>query len=93
MNVFFTELQRLALFVGDALPEKWMTCAFVARLPSYVRQHLQASSRMDDITLGQILTRAQAIMLDRKELVTAAVQLVQSSTVHTSPSISDNHVL
>lgn len=90
MDVFLAEFQRLTLLVGDVLSEKWMTCAFVVELLNHVRQLLWASSRMDDMTWRQILTKAQAIMSDGKESVAAAVQPLQSITDHTSPT-SDNH--
>lgn len=86
MDVFLAELGRLTLLVGDVLPEKWMICAFVAGLPSYMRQHLRASTGMDDIILELILTRSQAIMSDGKELVAADVQLVQFI-----PCTANNH--
>lgn len=70
-----------------------MTCIFVAGMQSQVGGggYLRASSKMDDMTLGQILTRAWTIMSDGKELVAVAVQPVQSSTSHTSPSMLDNN--
>ena len=34
-DVFLAELKRLILLVGKALQEKWITCAFVAELPSH----------------------------------------------------------
>lgn len=61
VDVLLAELERLILLIGDALPEKWMKFAFVVVLLSHVRQHFWATSRMADMTLGQILTGAQAI--------------------------------
>ena len=39
---------------------------------------------MNDMILGQILTRAQVIMSDKKEPVAVAIQSVQSITNQTS---------
>lgn len=59
-----------------------MAHTFVARLLHHVRQH-NALSRIDDMTLSQLLTRSRAIMSDEKELVTAAAQPVKGNTSHT----------
>ena len=87
IDVFLAELQILALLIGKVLPEKRITFALVAGLLSHMKQHLWVSLRMDNMTLGQILTKAQAIMLDTKESVIVAIRLVQSSTNQTLPSL------
>ncbi|XP_003369125.1 zinc knuckle protein [Trichinella spiralis] len=46
--------------------EKALACAFVAGLPENVRQLLRAGSRMEDLRLSQILTRARAIITDER---------------------------
>ena len=43
-----------------------MACTFVTGLPNHVRLHHQAMVRMNDMILGQFLTRARAIMPDMK---------------------------
>ena len=53
----------------------------------HMRQHFRVSSRMGDMTQGQILIRAQAIMSDEKPPLEAAIQPVQSSTNQTSPTV------
>ena len=63
---FLVELKRLALLVEELLPERWMACAFVSRLPQ-VRELLQALARMDAMTLDQILIWAQVVMIDDKK--------------------------
>lgn len=53
-------------------------CAFVAELPTYLKQLLCVSSRMEAMTLDQIVARARAIMKDdisAAEPVAAAAQL------------------
>lgn len=66
VDVFLVELKKLAV-PNMPLPEHWMTCAFASGLPSHVKQILQASSRMEDLTLNQLLTRALSIMINEKE--------------------------
>lgn len=63
------------------MPDRWMACAFVSGLPHHVRQLLKASSRMDEMNLEQILTRARAIMTDDEGcqvLAAASIELPHS---------------
>ena len=53
---FLGELKYLALLVGGLLSERWMICTFISGLPQQVRQLLRASTRIDTMTLDQILT-------------------------------------
>lgn len=81
VDEFLAEMHRLARLVGEPLPDRWMACAFVSGLPHHVRQLLKASSRMDDMNLEQILTRARAIMTDDEGcqvLAAASVELTRS---------------
>ncbi|KRY07334.1 Pol polyprotein, partial [Trichinella patagoniensis] len=64
-DVFLAELRRLATLFGG-VSEKALACAFVAGLPENVRQLLRAGSRMEDLGLSQILTRARAIITDER---------------------------
>ena len=57
-------LAGLVWLVGEPLPDRWMTCAFMSGLPQHVRQLLRASSWMDTMNVEQLLTRARAIMTD-----------------------------
>ncbi|KRY45322.1 hypothetical protein T03_10195 [Trichinella britovi] len=64
-DVFLAELRRLATLFGR-VSEKALACAFVAGLPENVCQLLMAGSRMEDLGLSQILTRARAIITDER---------------------------
>ncbi|XP_003370059.1 conserved hypothetical protein [Trichinella spiralis] len=64
-DVFLAELKRLATLFGG-VSEKALACAFVAGLPENVRQLLRAGSRMEDLGLNQIITRARAIITDER---------------------------
>ena len=66
VDEFLADLHCLTQLVGEPLPECWMTCAFVSGLPQHVRQLLQASSRMETMTLEQLLTWARAVMTDNQ---------------------------
>ncbi|KRY84774.1 hypothetical protein T4D_6902 [Trichinella pseudospiralis] len=64
-DVFLAELRSLAALFGG-ISEKALACAFVAGLPENVRQLLRAGSRIEDLKLSQILTRARAIITDER---------------------------
>ena len=48
--------------------DRWLSRAFVSGLPSSVRRQLRGSSRMEHITLEQILARARALMTEVAEV-------------------------
>ena len=66
VDEFLAYLHRLTRLVGEPLPEHWMICAFVSGLLQNVRQLLRASSRMQTMTLKQLLTRASTVMTDNQ---------------------------
>ena len=63
VDVFLAELRRLAVPFGG-LSDKLLACTFVAGLPDTVKQLLRAGSRMDELPLAHILTRARAVLTD-----------------------------
>ena len=63
VDVFLAELRRLAVPFGG-LSLKMLACGFVAGLPDTVKQLLRAGSRMDELPIDQILTRARAVLAD-----------------------------
>jgi hypothetical protein len=71
VDVFLADLRKLASSFGG-LPDEAMACAFVAGLPEAVRQLLRASARVEEMDVGQILSRARAIMTDEAPVVCAA---------------------
>ena len=75
VDVFLAELRRLAVPFGG-LSDKMLACAFVAGLPDTVKQPLRAGSRMDELPLAHILTRARAILTDEVG-VAAAVSAIK----------------
>ena len=62
-DVYLAELRRLASLFGGTT-DKALACAFVAGLPDNIRQLLRAGSRMEELTLDQILARARAVLRD-----------------------------
>ncbi len=77
VDVFLAHLRQLATQFGG-VSERALTCAFVAGLPDEVRQTLRASSRMESLTLVEILSRARAIMVDGHLPAAAAARLTSS---------------
>ena len=60
------------------LAERGLVCAFIAGLPEHAENLLQATTRVDDLPISDILARARAILKDRlagTESAAAAAQL------------------
>jgi len=70
VDVFMAELRKLAAPLGG-LSDIVLSCAFVAVLPDTVRQLLRASSRMDTLTIEQLLARARAVMSEESDVAAA----------------------
>lgn len=71
VDVFLAELRRLAMHFGG-VSEKALICAFVAGLPDAIRHTLRASTRMEALTVEQVLVRARAILADEPLIAAAA---------------------
>jgi len=63
VDVFLAELRKLAVLFGG-MPERGLICAFIAGLPEHAEELLQATSRVDDLGISEILARARAILKD-----------------------------
>ena len=70
VDVYLADLRRLATAFGG-VSDKALGCAFVSGLPEIVRQSLRASSRMEKMTVNEILQRARAILADEPVAVGA----------------------
>ena len=57
-----------AHLIEENTSDRWLSCAFVSGLLGPVRWQLRWSSRMEHMTLEQILTRAQALMTGEAEV-------------------------
>ncbi|KFD49597.1 hypothetical protein M513_09540 [Trichuris suis] len=62
-DAFLADLRRLAGLFGG-LTDEGLACAFVAGLPGNVRQPLRAGSRMENLSLQDIVGRARAVLND-----------------------------
>ena len=82
VDVFLAELRKLAVPFGG-LSDKMLACAFVAGLPDTVKQLLRAGSRMDELPLAYILTRARAVLTDEVGVAAA----VSAMTVGAGASV------
>ena len=75
VDVFLKELCKLATQFGG-MTERGLVCAFIAGLPEHVENLLQATTRIDDLPISEILART--ILKDSltgTELAAAAAQL------------------
>ena len=77
VDVYLAELRKLATQFGG-MTERGLVCAFIAGLPEHAENLLQATTRVDDLPISDILARARAILKDRlagTESAAAAAQL------------------
>lgn len=87
-DVFLAELRRLAPLFGG-MSDKGLACAFVSGLPEGVRQLLRTGSRLEELSLEQILTRARAVMRDDPPLGAAGMEFsVKGSRTEPPPAAS-----
>ena len=63
MGVYLAELHKLATQFGG-MTEQGLVCAFIAGLPEHAGNLLQATTRVDDLLISEILARARAILKD-----------------------------
>ena len=75
VHVFMAELRRPAVQFGG-LSDKMRACAFVAGMPDTVKQLLRAGSRMDELPLARILTRARAVLTDEVSVAAAISAMI-----------------
>ena len=69
-----TDLQQLVRLVGVMPPECWMKST-INGLPSHVRGLFRLSTRIETLTLRDLLERAHAMLVEtRDEHLAAAVQ-------------------
>ena len=74
VDAVLAELRKLAVPFGG-LSDKMLGCAFDGGMPDTEKQLLRAGSRMDELPLVHILTRARAVLTDEVS-VAAAVSAV-----------------
>ena len=72
VDVYLSDLRRLALLFGG-LSDTGLTCAFVSGLPESVRHTLRAGTRVESLTLNEVLGRARALLTDESSTGAAAV--------------------
>lgn len=87
VDVYLADLRTLATAFGG-VPDKALSCAFVAGLPESVRQTLRASSRMETMDVGEILQRARAVMVDEPVVVGAVRSRCGPTTLHQRAPVS-----
>ncbi|XP_043204501.1 uncharacterized protein LOC122371835 [Amphibalanus amphitrite] len=71
VDVFVAELRRLSSLFGG-MSDSGLACAFVAKLPETTRRVLRAGSRVESMTLSELISRARAVLADEEETAMAA---------------------
>ena len=82
VDVYLADLRRLSVLFGG-VSNQGLVCAFVQGLPGRVKSLLRASTRMDRLSIDQLLARVRASMKDNTietGLAVAAVQATQDET-------------
>ena len=64
VDVYLAVLRELATQFGG-MTERGLVCAFIAGLPEHAENLLQATTRVDDLPISEILARARAILKDK----------------------------
>lgn len=78
VDVFFASLKKLALLFGGGISERAYAYAFVAGLPTRVKQLLRASTNISATTIEHLLERARAIIRDEEDLGEPVVMAAQT---------------
>ena len=73
-DVYLADLRRLSELVGG-VPDRVLTCAFVAGLPDAVRQVIRAGSRAEALDLPSVVARARAVLSDDRVGAAAAAAM------------------
>ena len=68
VDEYLGDQQDLARLIEENTSDRWFSCAFVSGLPGPVRRQFRGSSRMEHMTLEQILARAKALMTEEAEV-------------------------
>ena len=71
VDVFVADLRRLAGLFGG-MPDSSLACAFVTKLPESARRALRAGTRIEGMTLSQLISRARAVLADEEATSVAA---------------------
>ena len=62
VDVYLSELRRLARLVAPAIDDSWIKCAFVAGLPDETKRQLKAASSVEAMTLELVVARARNLI-------------------------------
>lgn len=71
VDVYLSDLRRLAGKVSGGLPEEWLVCAFVSGLPDDVSVNLKSACKLESMSLGEVVERARIVMSLRGDAVCA----------------------
>lgn len=86
VDVYLASLRKLSVLFGG-IPDHVMVCVFVRGLPDRVKRLLRSSSRVDNLTLEELLSRARALMKDEVEVGEPVVAAAQPARI-TQPPVS-----
>ena len=92
VDVYLADLRRLASLFGG-VPEAALACAFVSGLPDSAKHILRAGSRMETMSLSQLLARARSVLVDGAPGVAASANGVCGSAPNEKKTSTRKQVL
>ena len=87
VDVFVAELRRLSGLFGG-MSDGGLACAFVAKLPETTRRVLRAGSRVESMTLSELISRARAVLADEEETAMAGATGAAARTSAAPPRVT-----
>ncbi|XP_043200185.1 uncharacterized protein LOC122369472 [Amphibalanus amphitrite] len=87
VDVFVAELRRLSGLFGG-MSDGGLACAFVAKLPETTRRVLRAGSRVESMTLSELISRARAVLADEEETAMAGATGAAARTSAAPPLVT-----
>ena len=88
VDVYLADLRRLASLFGG-VSERALACAFVSGLPDSAKQILRAGSRMETMSLSQLLARARSVLVERDTGVAALAKGTHGRMQHEDKRMTD----
>ena len=86
VDEYLGDLQDLAHLIKENTSDRWLSCAFMSGLLGPVRRQLRGYSRMEHMTLEQILARARALMTEEAEVDVPVAVMPSSSSCACDPT-------
>lgn len=86
VDVFLSDVRRLAALVQPNPGDAWIRCAFIRGLPETVRTRLQALNQINEMPISDVVEKARAIMsIESVEFISAAARVETAGKARRQP--------